>query len=202
MAKKIVVLPDSKDGPEIALEFLQRASGQETPYWVGTIHARAGRKWTPIGDFENNGQGGATMVRGFGEHRELPKRFARAVTEVCDSLGEKAFEPEDDVVAYAEEIGYRLRCKPADFTLADYIAMIVCGGPNYSGRPKTEAQIEAAKVATTKYLTIIAQGHAAKGKTAVRVGDSQDLLIVSTRDRRLVESVMTERGVESFAILA
>lgn len=109
-----------------AIEFNQRARGEETPYWVGTVWDVSGAAATRAGDFENGGRGGPTCVRlrPPGRRDALLKLGEAAFSD----LGVEALEADGHVVAYAEFIGYALRCGCGEFTLQDYTDMVWGGG--------------------------------------------------------------------------
>lgn len=96
--KKIAVGP-------FDVQFLQRARGEETPYFVARVY----RDGVEVGTAENHGQGGSTHIRGKGLDvalRALVDDAARAAgLDPVAALGE--WERESIVFDYAEWTGYQ-----------------------------------------------------------------------------------------------
>jgi len=196
MAKRIKL----NDG--IAIEFNQRAEGQETPYWVGTIWDVSGRKAVAIGDFENGGTGGPTMVRLFpaAPDRDAILRMGEAAFA---DLGAEAFEADGAVIGWAEMIGYALKCGHEDFTLQDYIDLVWGDGGGLGER--TEEQKRRSDAANAKAVRIeqvsAAKRAAGRGKTIVRIG--ANYYTYGTRDAdRIRESAAQKFGGQEIEILA
>ena len=78
--------------------FLQRARGQETPYWVGQVL----HDGEVVGSFENGGTGGATLLRPESVVEAFRVLFDQSVAGAMDLP-----ERESVVLYYAEEKGYR-----------------------------------------------------------------------------------------------
>lgn len=197
MAKKISVFPKTADNPEIALEFTGRGPGEETPYYQGLIHAKIGRKWTRVGAFYNDGRGGMTCVDSTSEHgAAIRDHLTNAASEAfsAHSLKPVWFEPEGEVIGWAEMIGYDLKCSSTDFSLQDYIAVMWCKPSDFDREPKTATQTTAFQTAKKKAQTLVAHRYATKDKTAVFIGDH--VLVFSTRNRSVVEAEMAKRGGE------
>lgn len=91
-------------GSGYALCFVQRAAGEETPYYVGLIY----KDGIEIGRFENGGRGGCTTVQPY----SVAKAFGAMVTEAAGRLGHSRAitEPEGLVVMFAEMKGYARGC--------------------------------------------------------------------------------------------
>jgi len=186
----------------IAVEFNQRAAGQETPYWVGTIWDVSGRKAVAIGDFENSGTGGPTSVRLFANapDRDAIDDMGKAA---FSDLGVDAFEADGAVIAWAEMIGYGLKCDREEFTLQDYVDMFWGDGSGLS--PRTDAQESrgaAAKAKADRIDQVAAAKRAAKrGQTVVKIGD--EYYTFKTRDegaiRRSAAAKFAGREVEILA---
>jgi hypothetical protein len=99
MAKKIAVT----NGFEF--RFDQRAKGEETPYWVGTIFKDGGQ----YGSFDNNGRGGMTNI----QPRSVETELSKMATDEAERQGYKGtlMEPFDLVIEFAEIMGYRKALK-------------------------------------------------------------------------------------------
>jgi len=113
-------------GNGYALRFDQRAKGQETPYWVGTIFKSAGTNgvsWEQVGSFENGGTGGPTSVRSNGGDVNLSEVFSKIMKEGLLKGGAKAkkiekakyMEFDAMMVEYAHAIGYEKGWSTATF---------------------------------------------------------------------------------------
>lgn len=101
------------------VQFLQRARGEETPYFQAKIL----KDGVEVGYASNNGRGGATMIRG-GSVREdfkgLIFEAARAVGIVPEESLLK-WEPEGVVLTYALCKGYDRGC--GQITLNNFVQM-------------------------------------------------------------------------------
>jgi hypothetical protein len=106
MAKKIPV----GDGYEV--EFLQRARGEETPYWRGQV-LKDGKV---VGHFSNDGRGGATHI----DPPDIVAAFRKLVDEAAPEVDHASLLERDAIVlSYAEFKGYYKRA--AHMTLADVV---------------------------------------------------------------------------------
>jgi len=107
-------------GGGLSVKFLQRARGEESPFWVGEILLNGVR----IGTFNNEGRGGMTFIRPI--RSEISKDFVdvesalRGLVDACPGGSSIQYEREAIVITYAEIKGYNKRAK--DITLADVVA--------------------------------------------------------------------------------
>lgn len=188
---------------EVALEFTGRGPGEETPYYQGVILAKQGRKWERIGDFHNEGCGGATFVSACSaDGKAIIEKLTEAVKEAFAAVGIESIEPEGEIVAWAELIGYDLHCTAAEFSLQDYVALTWCRPRSWDIEAKTDEQTAAFEAADTKAKTITASQHAKKGKTAVFLADGENMLIFKSRDRDAIVASLERRGESGYRILA
>jgi hypothetical protein len=98
------------DGYEVT--FRQRARGEETPYWQGEVF----KDGKAVGEFSNNGRGGATHIH----PPAIVAEFERLVDEAApDIVPAKLIERAAIVVHYAEMKGYYRSA--AGLTLADLV---------------------------------------------------------------------------------
>lgn len=83
------------------LRFDQRARGEESPYWQGTIL----KNGIPVGYFKNDGRGGMTFIQSSTVEADFRK--------MVDDTGIKLdwAERADIVITYAELLGYDRRVK-------------------------------------------------------------------------------------------
>jgi hypothetical protein len=99
---------------EYGLRFDQRAQGEESPYWNGTIlkggvlkgGASAGIvPLIPVGYFKNDGRGGMTIIQ--------PSTIEADFRKMVDDTGIvlEWSERADIVIVYAEMLGYDRRVK-------------------------------------------------------------------------------------------
>jgi len=103
-AKKINI------GNDHEIQFNQRARGEETPYWQGTIY----RNGAEIGNFSNSGRGGSTFVRN-NEVETMLSQMVKESAERQDFDFDSFFEPWDLVLESAELFGYKNRSLPQQF---------------------------------------------------------------------------------------
>lgn len=110
-------------GP-FSVQFLQRARGQETPYFVAKVY----RDGAEVGTAENDGRGGCSNIRGKGLAEALRAVVDQAAKDagldVAKALGD--FEREDIAFHYAECVGYQRGAKDMPFTeyLRQYAAAL------------------------------------------------------------------------------
>lgn len=116
MAKKI----DIGNGFEI--EFIQRAKGQESPYWIGNIY----QDNKIVTSFSNNGCGGPTQIR----NQQIKNQFEKIAVDELIKQGiseEKAnsryLESYQFLINFAEEKGYNRAFVNSSFQ--EYIKMII-----------------------------------------------------------------------------
>lgn len=143
MAKKIQI------SPTLAVAFDQRARGEETPYWVGTIFRLTGKTWARVGDFNNNGRGGTTIIHPLSIEQELEQMVHDA-----DQTGEEVTDA-DQVLFWAEVIGYDYSATYEQFTLSDalnYIHLVdkTPPPPQFLAAEKKVLDLIAAKYAKAK----------------------------------------------------
>ena len=120
MAKKLIDI-----GEAYYIRFDQRAPGQETPYWVGSILS-GGKE---IGSFENSGTGGPTLIRSQGGF--ITKDFRRMFDNEAIKQGvekaklDKLIERESLMIEFAEAKGYQRGWKSATF--AEFVTATIAG---------------------------------------------------------------------------
>lgn len=108
-AKKISV------GHGYEIRFDQRARGEETPYWNGSIF----KNGEQVGVFNNGGRGGPTTIKGInGNGTGVVEDFLKIVDDSATKQGIKNFsknfsmiEREGLVLEVAEAIGYNKAAK-------------------------------------------------------------------------------------------
>jgi len=106
-------------GDGYTVQFLQRAPGEETPYFHATILKDS----KEVGWAKNNGRGGATHIRG----EKIEQDFATLVTA---AIVEAGFHPEKTlqyerasvILGFAECKGYSRGC--GQMTLAEYVKIV------------------------------------------------------------------------------
>ena len=98
------------DGYEV--QFLQRAKGQESPFWEGHVL----KDGMVVGHFSNGGRGGATNINPPAVIAAFRKLVDEAAPEVRPA---KLLEREGIVITFAELKGYYRSA--ADMTLADTV---------------------------------------------------------------------------------
>lgn len=109
-AKKINI------GQGYSIRFDQRARGQETPYWEGTIF-KDGKQ---VSTFQNGGTGGPTII----SDADVRADFEKMVDEHCAALKITDFcqiEREAIIIEVAELLGYHRGSKQ----FADYPQLFI-----------------------------------------------------------------------------
>jgi len=118
MSKKIIDI-----GNGYSVRFDQRARGQETPYWVGTIF----KDNKQVGRFENSGTGGSTVLT-----RSVEEDFERILDaeflkQGADPIKLKELQDRAEMmIQFAEIRGYERGCSDLLFdtfiaaTLSEY----------------------------------------------------------------------------------
>jgi hypothetical protein len=104
---------------EYGIQFEQRARGEETPYWLGTIYQETpDLGMVKVGHFQNSGCGGPT---------DISPAIAIAFRKMVDDTG-TVFdfdyrERADIVITYAELMGYDRKAKALNppYTLAELV---------------------------------------------------------------------------------
>ena len=197
MPKKVEVIPG------VTLQFLQHASGEETPYMAGNI--LAGRN--NVGSFNNSGRGGITIVHVTSDAiRETIKQSAKTCRETAGIPDEEmrcAFDPMEMLVDYGEYVTYTLKVTPEQYTLQDYYDSMLSMF-DINGR-MTEAQRARYSAAKQKDERIgiqqIAAKQAKKGKTLVRIGNNH--FTYNGRDfDRIKTSILKDDPKSDFEIFA
>lgn len=103
-AKKISI------GHGYEIRFDQRAKGEETRYWVGTIF----KNGKEVGGFSNNGNGGATHIHSTDPGVSVENDFLQIIDESAKRQGFDDFDtPERESILFevAEAIGYNKDAK-------------------------------------------------------------------------------------------
>ena len=131
-SKSKVIEIGTHEGSRYAVQFTQRARGEETPYWVGLVL----RDGVPFGTFENNGRGGMTCIH----PRKAVEAFRALVDAACPSHG-ISFERESLVLTWAETVGYVRG--GAKVTLCDVVKTLA----NVLDRDRAGVEGEVAQVA-------------------------------------------------------
>ncbi len=196
MARKIVV----SHNPEIGIEFLQRAAGQETPYYVGKIHLRHRRKLLDAGSFSNNGCGGPTVMR---QNRDLEVQvvdhMSANVQEVAAKLNLKPLmEPEGVVVDYAAML-HDISAACDELTLYQFVAYTYCSPMWGSFTKLTEEQEEAYALSRDRSRALEARKFAKKGKSVAYTEDGT-LYTINTLNREEAAKTLNEGGVQNFVV--
>ena len=102
------------------IRFDQRAKGQETPYWVGTIFLNG----KAIGFFNNSGTGGATIISPWHLSKEFEAIFDQEASKfgMTEEQLNAEFEREEHVFRFADLVAHKRDCK--DLTFSEYCEIL------------------------------------------------------------------------------